>query len=61
MEGRLWEEYFICVYENRIMKLIKIWLKKGGGGQESNRGGEYDQSTLYACLEMSQWNSPLYN
>jgi hypothetical protein len=29
----------------------------GRGIRRSNRGGEYDHSTLYVCTEMSQWNS----
>jgi hypothetical protein len=34
--------------ENRVIKPIEIVLKMGKGG-ESNRGGEFDQSPLYAC------------
>jgi hypothetical protein len=26
------------------------------GIRKSNRGGEYDQSILYTCMEISQWN-----
>jgi hypothetical protein len=32
---------FIYTYENNIMNYFK--------GVENNRGGEFDQSTLYAC------------
>jgi hypothetical protein len=27
------------------------------GLRKSNRGGEFDQSTLYTCMEISQLNS----
>jgi hypothetical protein len=27
------------------------------GLRKSNRGGEFDQSTLYSCMEISKWNS----
>jgi hypothetical protein len=37
------------------MKPVKIVQKRGGGekARKSNRGGKFDQSTLYACVEMS--------
>jgi hypothetical protein len=38
--------------ENRIMKPAGIVLK-GSRGQERAIEGEFDQSTLYACMEMS--------
>jgi hypothetical protein len=33
----------------------EFWRKRemGRGIRKSNRGGEYDQSTLYACAEIS--------
>jgi hypothetical protein len=45
------------MYENRIMKPIKLYLK--GGQKEirkSNRETEYDQNTLHARVEVSQSN-----
>jgi hypothetical protein len=43
------------VYENRIMKLVKIVSKTGGERmRKRNRGGELYQSTLYASVEISQ-------
>jgi hypothetical protein len=49
---RIWEE-------EKDMKvkggLLGIWKGKGGrsGWREKVMGGEYDQSTLYACMERS--------
>jgi hypothetical protein len=40
------------MYENRIMKPVKIVFKRGI--RKSNRGGEFDQSTLYAYMEISK-------
>jgi hypothetical protein len=34
---------------------LKI-AKKMGGIKNSNRMGEFDQSTLHICTELSQWN-----
>jgi hypothetical protein len=32
-EGRwIWSKYFMCVYENTLIKSIKIVLKEGGRG-----------------------------
>jgi hypothetical protein len=28
----------------------------GRGGKETAEKGEYNQSTLYACIKISQWN-----
>jgi hypothetical protein len=42
------------MYENRIMKPPSIVLKGKGEIRKSNRGGEFDQSTLYAYIEISQ-------
>jgi hypothetical protein len=52
------------MYEKVIMKHIfkncKKKFKERGWGRgirksnRSNRGGEYDQSILYACMEISQ-------
>jgi hypothetical protein len=36
------------------MKPIKIVFKRVDGGQERARGGKFDQSTLYAHMEISQ-------
>lgn len=44
-EGVTVIKVFICVYENRIMKPIKNWLKGGEVTRKSNRGSEFDQST----------------
>jgi hypothetical protein len=41
------------------MKPTKYCLKKWGGGKklkECNRGGRFDQNTLYASMELSQLN-----
>jgi hypothetical protein len=35
---------------------VKNSKKNRWGIRKSNRGGEFDQSTLYACMEMSQQN-----
>jgi hypothetical protein len=40
------------MYEHK-MKPIKIVLS--GGIRVSNRQDEYDQSTFYICMEISQW------
>jgi hypothetical protein len=45
---------YIYIYENRIIKPVKIILKGGKGMRKGNRGGEFDQSTLYACMEIPQ-------
>jgi hypothetical protein len=44
------------MYENRIMRPIKIVKKRKGDGEirMSNTGGEFDQSTLYVCMETAQ-------
>jgi hypothetical protein len=31
-------------------------FKKGKGIRKSKKGGEFDQTTLYACMEISQLN-----
>jgi hypothetical protein len=41
------------VYENRIMKPVKNGLKGRRMGK-SHRGGKFDQSMSYACMEISQ-------
>jgi hypothetical protein len=43
---------FTC--ENGIMKPIKNILIGKGVGKKWQLGGESDQSTLYACMEMSK-------
>jgi hypothetical protein len=40
-------------YNNNIIH----FLQNGEGGQKGNRGGGFDQTTLYSCIEISQWNS----
>jgi hypothetical protein len=40
------------MYGNRIMKPIKIMKKRRL--RKNNRGAEFEQSTLYACVELSQ-------
>jgi hypothetical protein len=56
------ENYHILSYmwnlriKNKEMKVKGIWKGKRGGTEgirESNREGEYDQSILYICIEMS--------
>jgi hypothetical protein len=49
--GREKSKYFLC--KNRIMKSIKLVFKKKRI-RKNNRGSEFDQSTLYACAEISQ-------
>jgi hypothetical protein len=46
-------KYFIYMYENRIMKFVKIVLK-GWRCDKSNRGDKFDLSTLYAYMKISQ-------
>jgi hypothetical protein len=42
---------------NRTMRPISIVQKKGREGvRKSNRGVEFDQSTLYECMDISQQN-----
>jgi hypothetical protein len=41
------------MYENRIMKQIKNYLKKSDEERKSSRRGKFDQSPLYACTEIS--------
>jgi hypothetical protein len=50
----IWLKYFICMYENRIMKPIKI-IKIKEWPKNSNEGWIWLNS-LYACMEISQWN-----
>jgi hypothetical protein len=40
----------MCVYIS--LKIVKE--KRGEGKRKNNTGDEYDQSTLYACMEISQ-------
>jgi hypothetical protein len=40
------------VNENRIMKIV--FKRKEGELRKNSRRGEFDQSTLYACMEISQ-------
>jgi hypothetical protein len=59
-------KYIVCIYEevNNETHFKKLQERlKGGGRKEdkSNRVGEYDQSILYAFMEMSQGNSSLCN
>jgi hypothetical protein len=49
--------YIVCMYENSTLKPTKTCTKvrvEGMRTRKSNRGGEFDQSTLYACAEISQ-------
>jgi hypothetical protein len=41
------------MYENR-MSPIKLSKKGGEEIRKCNRGDEFDQSTLYACMKISQ-------
>jgi hypothetical protein len=43
------------IYENSIVKLTKNHLKRGGKRiRKWNRGDEFDQNTLHACMGTSQ-------
>jgi hypothetical protein len=44
-------KYFTCMYENRIITVIKFCINRGSG---DNRRGELNQSAVYACIEISQ-------
>jgi hypothetical protein len=44
--------------KNKIKKPTKNWFKGGEGTRKSNRRGEFGQSTLHACIGISE--SPLY-
>jgi hypothetical protein len=46
------------MHENKTTKLnlLKLFFKMGEWIQKSNREGEFNQSTLCACMEISQWN-----
>jgi hypothetical protein len=46
----IWPKYIIYAYENSIMKCTKNCLESGGGIRKSNRGGKFDQSTLYTYI-----------
>jgi hypothetical protein len=50
MKEQTYSTYIICMYENRIRKSIKMAIKIGRGF----RGGEFDQSTLYAFMKILQ-------
>jgi hypothetical protein len=50
-----WSTLFACI--QKMMKPIKNYKKWGWVINMSNRGGEYDQSPLYACIKGSQWTS----
>jgi hypothetical protein len=54
-KGWWWSEYvqstYMC-YANRIMKPLTFVLKKGRKTKKSNRGGEFDESILYACMKI---------
>jgi hypothetical protein len=39
-------------YENRIMKSVKIILKGVREIRKNNRSSEFNQSTLYSCVEI---------
>jgi hypothetical protein len=41
------------MYESRIMKPVKSVLQRERRIRKSNRGGEFDPSTLNACMEIS--------
>jgi hypothetical protein len=46
---------FCTLYENRILKATKIYSKEGRGIKKRvTRGSDFDQSTLYTCVEISQ-------
>jgi hypothetical protein len=59
--GWIWLVYFIYLYEKRTMKPVESFYI-GGEGDEGEWwwGGEPNQGTMQAYMEMSQWN-PLYN
>jgi hypothetical protein len=52
--AQIWLKYFIRMREIKIVKPFKIVYK--GRIRKSNRLGEFDQSTLYTFMEMSQWD-----
>jgi hypothetical protein len=40
-EGRIWQKYYVLVYENGKMRLVET--KNGGGGiKENDGGGEFN-------------------
>jgi hypothetical protein len=42
------------MYENRIIKPVKIVPRREDKIRKSNRGGGFDQCTLYAYIEIPQ-------
>jgi hypothetical protein len=53
--GNEYGENISYTCENRIMKLIEVVFQKDRRRmRKSNRGGEFDQGVLYACMEISQ-------
>jgi hypothetical protein len=59
-EVKRFKAYYICKYEDSMMKRIKHCLKKRGKRdrlKEYNGGDEFIQSTRYASMKFSQCNS----
>jgi hypothetical protein len=42
------------MYENGTMKLVEVALRRRERGSGRDRGSEFGQNTLCACVEMSQ-------
>jgi hypothetical protein len=52
--GKYWSMHIICLYENKIIKLVEITFSRGDGNKRENDGGdEPNQSTFKAYMEMS--------
>jgi hypothetical protein len=55
MYSYIWAYVWIAIMynvENSMMKLAKNWTGGWGGRKlREHNGGEFDQSTLYACME----------
>jgi hypothetical protein len=42
-EGQIWRKYFVFMYENRTVKLVKIVLRRGEEGiKKKDGGGEFN-------------------
>jgi hypothetical protein len=50
----IWPKFFILMYENRTMTPTEIVLGKGRGDWGKDRGSEFGQGMLYACMEVSR-------
>jgi hypothetical protein len=59
--GQIWWMYFVYVYENRIMKLVEVVLRRGRRGRRENDEGMNLIEIHYKHICKRHNETPLYN